>query len=158
MRLRLFDVARDDSGTALVEFTFVLPVVLFLLLGLLQFGIIFYNYVMVTRAAEMGARALSISRLDNHVYSDVESTITQATSNLPSGSLTINLYVNGTQCSSNSTCQSALTTAYNALAVPPEPVSVNISFSCSSTSIVPAYLINLAGICPLTSTMYAAVE
>jgi Flp pilus assembly protein TadG len=158
MRLRWFDVACDQNGTALVEFTFVLPVVLFLLLGMLQFGIIFYNYVLVTRAAVIGARTLSISRLDLHAYTDVESTITQATSNIPSSSLTITMSVNGTACSSNSGCQAALQNAHNAFAVPPQPVSVTVSYSCSSTSIVPAYLINLTGICPLRTTMQAAVE
>lgn len=156
MRLRLYDVAKDQAGSALVEFTFVLPVVLFLILGMVQFGIIFYNYVLVTRAAVMGARALSISRLDNNGYTDVESTINQATTNITG--MTITLAVNGTACSSNSSCQSALQTAYNTFAVPPQPVSVTISYTCSSTSIVPTYLINLTGICPLTSTMQAAVE
>ena len=39
-----------------------------------------------------------------------------------------------------------------------QPVSVTVSYGCSSTSIVPAYLINLTGICPLRATMQAAVE
>jgi Flp pilus assembly protein TadG len=158
MRLRLLDVAKDHNGTALVEFTFVLPVVLFLLLGMVQFGIIFYNYILVTRAAEMGARALSISRLDNNVYTDVENTINQATSNI--SGVTITLAVNNppSPCTSNSSCQSALQAAYNARAVPPRPVSVTISYGCINNSIIPAYLINMTHICPLTSTMYAAVE
>jgi Flp pilus assembly protein TadG len=156
MRLRWFDVARDQSGTALVEFTFVLPVVLFLLLGMLQFGIIFYNYVLVTRATEIGVRTLSISRLDPNAYTHVEATINQAATNI--SGLTIAMSVNGTACSSNSGCQTALQSAHNAFAVPPQPVSVTVSYSCSSTSIMPADLINLTGICPLTSTMYASVE
>jgi Flp pilus assembly protein TadG len=156
MRLRLFDVASDHSGTALVEFTFVLPVVLFLLLGMLQFGIIFYNYVLVTRATALGTRTLSISRLDLKAYTDTTSVITNAATNI--SGLTITMSVNGTACSSDSACQSALQSAHNAYAVPPQPVSVTVSYSCSSTSVVPAYLINLTGICPLTATMQSAVE
>ena len=140
----------------LVEFTLVLPVLLFLILGLAQFGLIFYNYILVTNAAATGARELSISRLDNTAYADTVSAITSATTNL--SGLTITMSVNGTACSSNAACQTALQNAYTAATVPPEPVSVTVSYSCSSTSIMPAYLINLVGICPLTSTMRQAVE
>jgi hypothetical protein len=123
---------------------------------MLQFGIIFYNYVLVTRATEIGARTLSISRLDPKAFTDVQATINQATSNI--AGLTITTSVNGTACSSDSGCQAALQSAHNAFAVPPQPVSVTVSYGCSSTSIVPAYLINLTGICPLTATMQTSVE
>jgi Flp pilus assembly protein TadG len=156
MRLRLFEVVKDHTGSVLVEFTLVLPVLLFLILGLAQFGLIFYNYILVTNAAATGARELSISRLDNTAYADTVSAITSATTNL--SGLTITMSVNGTACSSNAACQTALQNAYTAATVPPEPVSVTVSYSCSSTSIMPAYLINLVGICPLTSTMRQAVE
>ena len=64
MRPRLFDVVRDHTGSALVEFAFVLPVLLLLMLGLVQFGMMFYNYILVTNAAATGAREFSISRLE----------------------------------------------------------------------------------------------
>lgn len=156
MRSRLFDVVRDRTGSALVEFTLVLPVLLFLILGLAQFGLIFYNYILVTNAAATGARQFSISRLDTTAYTDTVSAINSATTNL--SGLTITMSVNGTTCSTNSACQTALQNAYTAATVPPEPVSVTVSYTCSSNSIMPTYLINLVGICPLTSTMQQAVE
>jgi len=156
MRSRLFDVVRDRTGSALVEFTLVLPVLLFLILGLAQFGLIFYNYILVTNAAATGARQFSISRLDTSAYTDTVSAINNATTNL--SGLTITMSVNGTTCSTNSTCQTALQTAYTAATIPPEPVSVTVSYTCSSNSIMPTYLINLVGVCPLTSTMQQPVE
>ncbi len=156
MRPQLFEVARDNTGSVLVEFTLVLPVLLFLILGLAQFGLIFYNYILVTNAAATGARELSISRLDNTVYADTVSAINSATTNL--SGLTISMSVNGTACTSNAGCQTALQNAYTAATVPPEPVSVTVTYSCSGTAIMPSYLINIAGICPLTSTMQQAVE
>jgi Flp pilus assembly protein TadG len=156
MRPRLFDVARDHTGSALVEFAFVLPVLLLLMLGLVQFGMMFYNYILVTNAAATGAREFSISRLDSSPYTDTESAINSATTNL--SGLTITMSVNGTGCSTDSACQTALQNAYTAAAIPPEPVSVTVSFACTSNAIMPAYLINLTGICPLKSTMQQPVE
>jgi Flp pilus assembly protein TadG len=156
MRTQLFDVAKDHTGSVLVEFTLVLPVLIFLILGLAQFGLLFYNYILVTNAAATGARQLSISRLDTSAYTDTKSAITSAASNI--SGLTITMAVNGTTCSTNSGCQTALQAAYVAATIPPEPVSVTVSYSCTSNSIMPISLINLTGICPLTSTMQQAVE
>ena len=80
MRARLFDVAKDQAGSVLVEFTLVLPVLMFLVLGLAQFGMIFYNYILVTNAAATGARQFSISRRDSTPYTDTVSTISSAAS------------------------------------------------------------------------------
>jgi hypothetical protein len=123
---------------------------------LAQFGLIFYNYILVTNAAVTGARQLSISRLDTTAYTDTVSAINSATTNL--SGLTITMSVNGATCSTNSTCQTDLQNAYTAAAIPPQPVSVTVSYTCSSTSIMPAYLINLVGICPLKATMQQPVE
>lgn len=48
---------KSDSGQALVEFAFVLPFILILLLGLIEFGVAFYNRAMLTNASREGARA-----------------------------------------------------------------------------------------------------
>jgi Flp pilus assembly protein TadG len=154
MRARLFDVAKDQTGSALVEFTIVLPVLMFLILGLTQFGMIFYNYILVTNAAATGARQLALSRTDANGYTDTLSTINSAANNLPG--LTITMSVNGAQCSTNSACQTDLVSASGT--VPPQPASVTVSYACSGNSIMPAYLINLVGACPLTSTMQQLVE
>jgi len=45
------------TGQALVEFAFVLPVLLILMVGIVDFGIIFYTQMTVTNAAWEGARA-----------------------------------------------------------------------------------------------------
>jgi Flp pilus assembly protein TadG len=52
-RIRL--LARED-GQAFVEFALVLPILVALLLGIVQFGIIFNNYETMTDAARVGAR------------------------------------------------------------------------------------------------------
>jgi Flp pilus assembly protein TadG len=57
--LRLF--ARED-GQAVVEFALVLPLLCGLLLGIVQFGIIFNTYETITDAGRVGARKAAISR------------------------------------------------------------------------------------------------
>ena len=47
---------RKESGQALVEFALVLPILLALLCGIIDFGWIYYNQITLTNAAREGAR------------------------------------------------------------------------------------------------------
>lgn len=53
--------ARED-GQAFVELALVLPVLLLLLLGVIQFGTIFRDYIALTDATRVGARQAAVSR------------------------------------------------------------------------------------------------
>jgi len=168
---RLFDVARDCTGAAFLEFALVLPVLLLVVFGITQFGLIFYHYSLVTNATAAGARQLSISRLDSTAYCDTQNTIVNASGGLggtpgSSGScptlnsdFTITIAVDGTACTSNSSCQAALASAYAAATNPPEPASVTVQYSCSAEDLiaVPHFAVHL-GVCPLSSTMQAPVQ
>lgn len=158
---RVFDVARDCAGAVLVEFTIVLPVLLLVVLGIAQFGLVFYDYIMVTNAAATGARQLSISVYDTNAYTDTVNAIIGSTSLKPAlSSSNITLSVNGTSCTTNGTastsCYSLLQAAFNAGASPPQPVNVTVQYSCSI--LIPVSWVNLTGICPLKSTMQQPVE
>ena len=61
---RLFNVARDCAGAVLVEFALTVPMLLVVLLGVLQFGIFYHDYVALTDATAAGAREFSLGRLD----------------------------------------------------------------------------------------------
>jgi Flp pilus assembly protein TadG len=61
MTRRLPNLRRDD-GQAFVEFALVLPILVALLLGIVQFGIIFNNYETMTDAARVGARKAATGR------------------------------------------------------------------------------------------------
>jgi len=165
MRARLLDVAKDHNGSALVEFTLVMPVMLFLMLGAAQFGLIFYNYISVTNATAYGARIFATARSTNVGSSATPYTSTvaaiQGASTL--ASLTITLAVNGTACTTDASCEADLLNAHQANVAnttgttPLQPASVTVSYACTA-NLMPTYLINLAGICPLTSTMRQVVE
>ena len=52
----------DERGQSMTEFAIVLPILVVLLFGIVQFGILFNNYVTLTDAARAGARAAAVSR------------------------------------------------------------------------------------------------
>jgi Flp pilus assembly protein TadG len=54
--------ARRQDGQAMVEFALVLPILLLLIMGIIQFGIVFSHYVTLTDAVRAGARQAAVSR------------------------------------------------------------------------------------------------
>lgn len=54
--------ARGEGGQALLEFAFLLPVLLLILFGVIVFGMALNNYLELTNGATAGAQALAISR------------------------------------------------------------------------------------------------
>jgi Flp pilus assembly protein TadG len=53
---------RGTRGQALIEFVFVLPLLLMLVMGIIECGILLNNWVMLTDAVRSGGRELAISR------------------------------------------------------------------------------------------------
>ena len=54
-----------QGGQALVEFVIVLPILVMLFFGIWQFGVAFHNYLAITDAARVGARAAAVKRTSN---------------------------------------------------------------------------------------------
>jgi Flp pilus assembly protein TadG len=52
----------EERGQAFVELALVLPILLLLLLGVIQFGNVFRDYIALTDATRVGARQASVSR------------------------------------------------------------------------------------------------
>jgi Flp pilus assembly protein TadG len=53
----LKDKWKDDRGATIVEFAIVLPVLLLLIFGTIEFGLLIYNKQILTNASREGARA-----------------------------------------------------------------------------------------------------
>ena len=66
----------------MTEFAFVLPILLVLLFGIIQFGIVFNNYVSLTDAARAASRKGAVSRNASDPKGDCETTGYAAGSNL----------------------------------------------------------------------------
>lgn len=54
-----------DNGQTLVEFALVLPLLLLLVFGIIQFGLLFHNKMVITSAAREGARKAVVTSYSN---------------------------------------------------------------------------------------------
>ncbi len=66
----------------MTEFALVLPIMVVLLFGLIQFGIAFNNYVTVTDAARAGARTAAVSRQAGNPVGSCTNAVLAASGNL----------------------------------------------------------------------------
>jgi len=53
---------RSEKGQTMVEFAIALPILCLILFAVIQFGIVFNNYIALTDAARAGARKAAVSR------------------------------------------------------------------------------------------------
>jgi Flp pilus assembly protein TadG len=53
---------KNEQGQTMTEFALVLPVLALILFAVIQFGIVFNNYVQLTDATRAGARKAAVSR------------------------------------------------------------------------------------------------
>jgi Flp pilus assembly protein TadG len=63
-----------ERGAELVEFAFVFPTLLLVMLGIIDFGFLFQRYEVVTNAAREGAR---VAILPGYADADVQARVTQ---------------------------------------------------------------------------------
>jgi hypothetical protein len=73
----------------MVEFTLVLPVLLVVLFGIIQFGITFSNYVALTDAVRAGARTAAVSRSSSNPVADVKARVMDASGDLDSSKVSV---------------------------------------------------------------------
>ena len=59
MKMRL----KNQSGASVVEFAFVLPLLLVIVFGIVEFGTLLYNQQVITNASREGARAGIVARV-----------------------------------------------------------------------------------------------
>ena len=53
---KIIDKVKEQKGAALVEFAIVLPLILLLIFGMIEFSILFDNQAVITNASREGAR------------------------------------------------------------------------------------------------------
>jgi Flp pilus assembly protein TadG len=56
---------KSEQGQTMTELTLVVPVLLLILFGIIQFGIVFNNYIALTDAARAAARKGAVSRSES---------------------------------------------------------------------------------------------
>jgi Flp pilus assembly protein TadG len=146
--MRLAKEMRDVSGTALIEFAFVMPLLMMMLVGMFMFGITIHDYISVTGAAEAGMLQLTVSRGDTTPWTDTTNVIYAAAPTLLRANLTVSVSVNGTACASDATCVTALSTAAGL------PASVTVRYPCKLKVLAVSYLQN----CTVSATPTGRVQ
>lgn len=79
----------SESGQTMTEFALIMPLLLVLLFGVVQFGIAFNNYVALTDAVRAGARKAVVSREDPDPVGQCTTAVRNAATNLKQASLTV---------------------------------------------------------------------
>jgi Flp pilus assembly protein TadG len=85
---------KNERGQTMTEFAFVLPILVVLLFGIVQFGIAFNNYVALTDAVRAGARKAAVSRALSDPAGACRAQVIAAADNLNQTELQKNLYCN----------------------------------------------------------------
>jgi Flp pilus assembly protein TadG len=80
---------RSERGQTAVEFALVAPVLIVLLLGVLQIGIVFNHYLAVTDAARAGARRAIVARVAGATPADIEASVRAAAVDLDQSQLKV---------------------------------------------------------------------
>src|SRR5919108_326728 len=80
---------KREEGQTMTEFALVLPVLALVLFAVIQFGIVFNNYVTLTDATRAGARKAAVSRQDPNHDQHVIAAVRNSASDLDSSKLSV---------------------------------------------------------------------
>ena len=72
---RIKKLNKDEKGQSMVEFALILPILLLIILGTIQFGIIFSSQIAVTNAAREGARVAAVGGSDSLILTRVQNSL-----------------------------------------------------------------------------------
>ncbi len=62
---------KKNKGQSLVEMAFILPIILLVVMGIVEFGRIFNTYLVLTNASREGARVASVGGTDTDVMNSI---------------------------------------------------------------------------------------
>jgi len=151
---RLFGRSRNCAGGVALEFALVAPLLIAMLLGIVQFSVLFNNISVLTNAASSGALLFSQGRSFTAPYSSAVTAVKGAAGSLVAANLSISASVNGVSCSSDATCLSAF--GQGGI-----PATVTVTYPCPlvlSDSALVWIGIDSSKFCPLSASMTAVVQ
>lgn len=80
---------RDERGQTMVEFAVVFPVLVVMLFGIIQLGIVFNNYVTLTDAVRSGAREAAVARQTSDPGGAATTAVRSSAAGLDQGQLAV---------------------------------------------------------------------
>jgi Flp pilus assembly protein TadG len=137
---------RRQEGVVALEMAIVTPLLLLIGLGMIQFSWLLANYMMVTNAASTGAQYFASQRGTTTPYSSTQTQVSSSASYLNMSRLTVATTVNGTACTSDSGCATALSAATSASS----PVAATVSVTYTFKPLVGGNIFGLAAMMPAT--------
>lgn len=87
--MRTTNRLRRENGQALVEFTLLIPVILFVIMAIAQFGDLYNHYVSITDATRAGARMAAVSRTATDPSGTAVQAVRDSAKNLDQTKLTV---------------------------------------------------------------------
>ena len=145
----------DDAGQSMIELALLTPVFLLLITGMLTFGLACNNYIQLTEATSVGARALAISRSETtDPCATVASAVYAAAPSLTPGSLSFSFFLNGTPYSGPTCPSTSNTTGAAGNLVQGTNATVIVSYPCT----LKVYGANYAPNCALQSQMTEYIQ
>ena len=112
-RTRHINDIRGERGQTTTEFAIVLPIIALLLFGVIQFGILFNNYVTLTDGVRAGARKAAVSRQSGDPAGACQSAVRSSAGTLNQGQLAV-------------TCSSSWVRASDVTVTATYPYSINL--------------------------------
>jgi Flp pilus assembly protein TadG len=125
MRLPFCCTLKNDKGVSAIEFAFIAPVMLTIMMGIFQFGVAMNHYLNLTNAVAQGALTLALSRGTTTPYTTMKTAINSAAPSLLPAQTTITVSINGSTCTDNATCSPKL--------VAGQPAVVTATYPCNLT-------------------------
>jgi Flp pilus assembly protein TadG len=144
-----------EQGQAMVEVALVLPILLLVLTGIFALGLAFNNYLILTEATNVGARALAISRgSTTDPCATTSSAVIAAAPLLVAANLTFTFGLNGTTYSGTSCSSGSTTTGAAANLVQGGNALVTVTYPCS----LAVYGANYAPSCVLQAQITELIQ
>lgn len=69
---------KNKRGQSLVELALILPIIVLLLFGTVEFGRVFYSYITITSAVREGAREAAVGKTDAEIEARIKEAVTLA--------------------------------------------------------------------------------
>jgi len=115
-----------ERGAALVEFALVLPILLVILLGILDFGLYYYNDLQLTHVARDAARYLSVGKVDDASAAIADATLVSTTLGTP----TLDAGTSGNEATVT------LTAVYHCLTPLPQIVGIDQDIDINASAVM----------------------
>jgi Flp pilus assembly protein TadG len=127
---------KHEEGAAVVEFALVLPLLLMILFGIIEFGLVLYNQEVITNASREGARFGIVIGDPRPSTGQIQGVVNTYLTNsgLKSGNATVS--VAGAQGASGSDLTVSIAYPYNFLVLPNFAESLGSTLNLGATTVM----------------------